>query len=101
MIDPSKGMTPKQMDQLFMDYSVAKYRATMQGNNGSDVDQELNQVFEAIHKGNMNHYNELCAELEKTRLESRQIDEHEVYAANRETCKEENSHLDFLSIGTV
>ncbi|SAM07541.1 hypothetical protein [Absidia glauca] len=77
MIDPSKGMTPKQMDQLFMDYSVAKYRATMQGNNGGDVDQELNQVFEAIHKGNMNHYNDLCAELEKTRLESRQIDEHE------------------------
>lgn len=81
------------MDQLFMDYSVAKYHATMQGNNGNDVDQELNQVFEAIHKGNMNHYNELCADLEKARLESRQIDEHEVYAGELEKYAKSRIHI--------
>ncbi|ORZ13610.1 HEC/Ndc80p family-domain-containing protein [Absidia repens] len=75
IIDTTKGMSSTQMDRLFLDYSVAKYNAFMQGKDGQEVYDELKAVFRAINKSNIDRYNNILAEKEAVLNVSKTLDE--------------------------
>ncbi|KAI8328443.1 HEC/Ndc80p family-domain-containing protein [Chlamydoabsidia padenii] len=99
-IDASKGITPKQMEQLFWDYSVGKYHAFMQGGDGKDVDDELDQVFGVINAGNMAHYQEKQAELQKVQQDIKQIEQRwdHYEQKKQESLDEEKRKKDSLAL---
>ncbi|CAO3596323.1 unnamed protein product [Absidia cylindrospora] len=94
IIDTTKGMSSAQMDRLFLDYSVAKYNAFMQGKDGQEVYDELKAVFRAINKSNIDRYNSILAEREDVLHVSKAIDERlKAYDETQEKMKEIEKHI--------